>query len=203
MNTFTVVDTGTMSPEQSGNDAPEPRRSWIPTFSGRAFDVVDPSSRDISIRDIAHSLSMQCRFGGHCQRYYSLAEHSLRLSRLVDGELALCALLHEAAHAYVQDVIVPLRPLLGGYQELTRRIWAMVAKRFRLPAVLPEAVRKADLRLLATEIEYLLLPTPKPWLPGVGPYTLVELGLQHTRQLGLLPREARQHFLERFAELAV
>lgn len=203
MNTFAVVETGDSSPQQAGPETAESRRSWIPTFSGRAFDVVDPSSRDISIRDIAHSLSMQCRFGGHCQRYYSLAEHSLHLSRLVDEKLALCALLHEASHAYVQDVIVPLRPLLGGYQELTRRISAMVAKRFRLPSVLPEAIRKADQRLLATEIEYLLLPTPKPWLPGVGPYSLEELGLQHTRQLGLLPREARQRFLERFAELAV
>jgi hypothetical protein len=202
MNSLAVI-AGQNPPDETGPTQAVLRSSWIPTFSGRAFDVVDPSSRDISIRDIAHSLSMQCRFGGHCRRFYSLAEHGLLLSRTVDRKLALCALLHESAHAYIQEVIIPLRPLLAGYQELTSRVWAMVAKRFRLPLVLPAAIRQADFRLLATEIEYLLLPTPKPWLQGVNPFTLEELGVQHTKQLGLLPREARQLFLERFAELVI
>ena len=160
-------------------------------------------SRDVSIRDIAHSLSLQCRFGGHCQRFFSLAEHSLLLSRMVGLDLALCALLREAAQAYIQDLVLPLRHLLGGYQELSDRIWASVAKRFRLPLVLPEAIARADLRLLATEVEYLLLPTARPLLRGVAPYPLEALGLCHARQLGMLPREANRRFLERFAELAV
>uniref|UniRef100_I2PWP0 HD superfamily hydrolase n=1 Tax=Desulfovibrio sp. U5L TaxID=596152 RepID=I2PWP0_9BACT len=203
MNTLAVVSTGSSPHEKAGSDIYPLENFWFPTFSGSLFDVLDHTTRDINIRDIAHSLSMQCRFGGHCQRYYSLAEHCVILSRLVDKRLALCALLHEAAHAYVQEMSVPLRPLLEGYQELAQRIWGTVAKRFHLPATLPEAIRKSDLRLLATEIEFLLLPTPKPWLPGVRPYTLEALGIKHSKQLGLLPREARQHYLERFAELVV
>lgn len=203
MNSLAAAIAAQDGPDEAGTGQAQPARSWIPTFTGRAFDIVAPASRDISIRDIAHSLSLQCRFGGHCQRFYSLAEHCLFLSRLVDPPLALCALLHEAAHAYVQEVIVPLRPLLAGYRELVDGIWAVVAKRFRLPAVIPAPVRLADQRLMATEIEYLLLPTPRRWLAGAGPYSLEELGVRHARQLGLLPREARQCFLERFAELVV
>ncbi len=82
MQRLAIIEKGSISPEQSGHDARKSGRLWIPTFSGRTFNVVEPSSRDISIRDIAHSLSMQCRFGGHCQRYYSVAEHGLLLSRL-------------------------------------------------------------------------------------------------------------------------
>jgi hypothetical protein len=179
------------------------KNSYIPTFTGKVFNVTFPSSRDISIRDIAHSLSMQCRFGGHCQQFYSVAEHSLILSHLVDKKIALYALLHESPHAYIHDVVIPLQPLFPGYQEMANRIWAMVAKRFRLSPVIPLAIRNADLKLRASEIEYLLLPTTRTWLQGVTPFTLEELGLRHSKQLGMLPREANRQFLARFAELAI
>jgi hypothetical protein len=203
MNKLSVVGMASFSAEQSRHETPEVKRPWFPTFTGVAFDVIAPTTRDISIRDIAQSLSMQCRFGGHCLRFYSLAEHGLRLSRLVGEKQALCALLHDAAHAYVQDISVPLRPLLEGYDALKQHVWNMIARRFHLPETLPNAILKADLRLTATEIEYLLLPTPKSWLPQVTPYTLEELGLNHSKQLGLLPRGAKRIYLERFAELAV
>lgn len=34
--------------------------TWIQTFTGKAFDFSDISANEIDIRDIAHSLSMQC-----------------------------------------------------------------------------------------------------------------------------------------------
>ena len=203
MNKLSFINAASFSAEQSRHETPGVKRPWFPTFTGVAFDVIAPTTRDICIRDIAQSLSMQCRFGGHCLRFYSLAEHGLRLSRLVGEKMALCALLHDAAHAYVQDISVPLRPLLEGYDALKQHLWHMIARRFHLPDTLPEAIRKADLRLTATEIEYLLLSTPKSWLPEVTPYTLEELGLNHSKQFGLLPRGIKRLYLERFAELAV
>lgn len=176
---------------------------FIPTFTGKVFNVEVPSSHDVTIRDIAHSLSMQCRFGGHCQQFYSVAEHSVILSRLVEKKFALCALLHESSHAYIHDVVITLQYLLPGYQEMANRIWAMVAKRFHLPSVIPVAIRNADLKLRASEIEYLLLPTTRAWLQGVTPFTLEELGVRHSKQLGMLPREAHRQFLARFAELVI
>lgn len=49
---------------------------WIQTYSGKKFEPLNPSIDSIDIIDIAHSLSMICRFNGHSQRFYSVAEHS-------------------------------------------------------------------------------------------------------------------------------
>lgn len=50
---------------------------WMQTYSGAAFWPLDPRPEDINLDDIAHALSMLCRFGGHCRGFYSVAEHSI------------------------------------------------------------------------------------------------------------------------------
>ena len=59
---------------------------WILTYSGIEFWPLDPRPEDVRIEDIAHALSMQCRFAGHCDRFYSVAEHSIRVADLVPRE---------------------------------------------------------------------------------------------------------------------
>lgn len=49
----------------------------IQTWSGVAFEPLNPRVEDVRVEDIAHSLSLICRFNGHCARHYSVAEHSL------------------------------------------------------------------------------------------------------------------------------
>ena len=44
---------------------------WMQTISGRQFWPIDPRPEDVFIEDIAHALSMMCRFNGHCDRFYS------------------------------------------------------------------------------------------------------------------------------------
>jgi hypothetical protein len=41
---------------------------WIETFSGKKINPLDADEDSLDIVDIAHSLSMQCRFNGHCKR---------------------------------------------------------------------------------------------------------------------------------------
>ena len=53
---------------------------WIQTYSGKKFYPLDPRPEDIDIRDIAHALSLNCRFNGHCRCFYSVAEHSVGVS---------------------------------------------------------------------------------------------------------------------------
>lgn len=180
-----------------GADSP-----WIQTFSGLAFDLAAPDPSMVAIKDIAQALSNQCRFAGHVKRFYSVAEHSLYVSRVVPRDLARLALLHDAAEAYSQDVTRPLKALIPDFRALEHRIWGAVRLRLGLPETLPGEIKEADLRMLATEAEYLLSSPPRPWGLSARPYALSEIGLDRPGQFGLPPREAHRRFLERFAELA-
>lgn len=82
---------------------------WIQTFLGKPFWPLSPRPEDIDIRDIAHALAMTCRFTGHSQKFYSVAEHSVRVSRIVPAQFALHGLLHDASEAYLCDLSRPIK----------------------------------------------------------------------------------------------
>lgn len=58
----------------------------IETASGRYVDVSDPQPKDISVTDIAWSLSRQARFAGHTlsEEIWSVAQHALFVEELLD-----------------------------------------------------------------------------------------------------------------------
>lgn len=85
------------------------RGSWMQTYTGRRLFPMDPSPADVDIIDIAHALSMQCRYNGHVRRFMSVAEHCVLISENVPAQDALWGLLHDATEAYVGDMIRPLR----------------------------------------------------------------------------------------------
>ncbi|WP_051202611.1 hypothetical protein [Desulfovibrio aminophilus] len=58
---------------------------WKQTYTGRMFFPLAPDPAAVVIEDVARSLAMQCRFNGHVRRYYSVAEHSVLVSRLAPG----------------------------------------------------------------------------------------------------------------------
>ncbi|TAM99321.1 MAG: phosphohydrolase, partial [Rhizobiaceae bacterium] len=66
---------------------------WIMTHSGKPFYPARPAPSDIDILDIAHALSMTCRYGGHARRFYSVAEHCVLVASQVPAKLRLAALL--------------------------------------------------------------------------------------------------------------
>src|SRR5262245_27549306 len=96
---------------------------WMQTISGRKFWPLDPRPEEVCIEDIGHALSLVCRFGGHCHTFYSVAEHSVRVSLLAEDMakssahwtdenirmIALSGLLHDAAEAYIGDMVRPLK----------------------------------------------------------------------------------------------
>jgi hypothetical protein len=169
--------------------------SWIQTFTGRQFFPAAPRAMDIDIRDIAHSLAMQCRFNGHCARFYSVAEHSVRVSRAVGLAWAMWGLLHDAAEAYVGDLPRPVKQQLPAFSTMEDRILREIVSRFGLSWPMPDAVREADDMLLVTECRDLMLPPPAPW--GIVADPLAE---RIEPVPG--PPEAERLFLDRFHALS-
>jgi hypothetical protein len=166
---------------------------WIQTWTGRVFRPLDPAPASIDIHDIAHSLALQCRFNGHCRAFYSVAEHSVRVSHAVPTEHALWGLLHDATEAYLSDLPRPIKSQLPGYRAAEDRLMAALAAHFGLPWPMPAAVHAADNALLATEQRDLMVPAPAPW--GIPAAPLPE-------RIEPLPWEAAERaFLDRFAEL--
>ena len=172
--------------------------SWIQTHSGIAFDVLDPDPEAVCIEDIATALGKLCRFNGHTTRFYSVAEHSVHMSYVLEGDgLALEGLLHDAAEAYVGDVARPLKEQLDGFAEIEGRVLDAVAEAFGLSFAFEQqaAVKEADLRMLATERDQLLVPCERPWqsIEGVASYRR-PLG-------GWTPEQASATFLHRFSHI--
>lgn len=176
-----------------------PRKGdWMQTATGRQFWPLDPRVGEIQIEDIAHALGMACRYAGHCLRFYSVAEHSVLMTRwLRDGnepaEVQLCALLHDAPEAYLVDVPRPLKPHLTGYKAIEDRLWLLVAGRFGISPNMPSIVKFADASILADEQQQNMAPCAVPWDLEHGPLGVT---LQYWR-----PMQAKAEFLTEFERL--
>ena len=169
---------------------------WIQTFTGGMFWPLDPRASEVVIEDIAHSLAMSCRFRGHCRRFYSVAEHSVLVSRNVPPADALAALLHDGAEAYLSDVPRPLKRFLPGFAAIEDRVEAAIAERFGLPHPMPASVKRVDTAILHDEARFLLGPHPADWsIPGEP------LGLHESNFWCLPPDGAEQLFLIEFRRL--
>lgn len=171
----------------------ERKGDWIQTFTGIAFWPLDPRPEEVDIRDIAHALSMQCRYGGHSKYFYSVAEHCVTLSNLVPHEHAFSALMHDAAEAYLVDVPRPIKSFLGGYREIEKQIEAVIMPKFGLPHPIPEIVMEYDTRMLAHERDQLMATPPLEWHPIGEPLP--------GRVFGFSPEAAETRFMRRFNEL--
>lgn len=140
--------------------------TWIVTYSGGAFDLIDPQPETVHPVEVAHALSLICRFTGHVRQHYSVAQHCVVVSQLVPPEDALAGLLHDAAEAYVGDVSKPLKMLLPQYQTVEERVWGAVAARFKISTTLPASVKRADITALLWEGRDLLAGSTDAWVDG-------------------------------------
>ena len=150
------------------------RGDWCQMSTGRAVYPLDLRSEDVDPLDIAHSLSLMCRFNGHCKAFYSVAEHSLRVLKCVqDANLDLSvqqwALMHDAAEAYMTDIPRPIKRSISGWKEVEARIEEAISEKFGIPLPIPAAVKHADSTLLATEARDLMAPPPQAWEPLPDP----------------------------------
>lgn len=167
---------------------------WMQTISGTRVYPMDLRPEDFNIFDIAHGLSMMCRFNGHITQFYSVAEHSVHASRALPDDLALIGLLHDASEAYLSDVIRPVKPYLNNYGQIEDRFMQAIGARFGFAWPMPEEVKRIDNAMLTTEALALKGHDVSDWF-------LPEPALP-VRLECWSPDRARVEFLQRYAELA-
>lgn len=161
------------------------------TYSGQSLDILNLRPEQVHLYDIAHSLANQCRYNGATEVFYSVAEHSVHISRHLPYRHALTGLLHDAAEAYVGDLSVPLKKLLPTFERYERDVWRVIAERYELPTTLPEEVVRADQQIVANEMRVLLRecePLPAPY----------DQPLPDLRIEGWTPEEAEREFILQF-----
>jgi hypothetical protein len=159
----------------------------IKLYSGNLFDFNNPETSYYSIFDIAHGLSMTCRFGGQCNQFYSVAEHSVYVSKLVPSEYAFIGLMHDASEAFLGDIPKPLKNLLPDYEMIEERVEKEIAYRFGYTFPFPPEIKIADKQLLRTEQMTLMNSSSV----DSEAYADIKIGCW-------TPKKARRMFLERF-----
>ena len=162
------------------------------TASGRLVYPLDLDPEDVDLGDIAYSLSNLCRFGGHTNRFYSVAEHSVRVSQKCLKKDALTGLLHDASEAYLVDLPRPVKVYLSEYRQYEEKVQRVIAGKFGITWPYPASVYEADHRLLVTEMRDLMTHyineglVIKPYKEIIDPMT---------------PSQSRRAFLARYKEL--
>lgn len=164
--------------------------------NGDFFDYNSPETHNYDIKAIAQSLAKNCRFNGHNDgdKNYSVAEHSVWVSRLVPPKMALEGLLHDASEAFTGDIQKPLKEMLPNFKKIEDRIEEALAAFFGLAYPFPPEIKQADVMMYKAERQQIA--------------TSVNDGIWHTEAL---PAEikiecwgfkkAKEEFINRFDEL--
>jgi len=181
---------------------------WIETRSGVQFNLSDPRADDIYINDIAHGLSLLCRYVGQCRQFYSVAEHSILCSKMAEDEglpvsVQLACLLHDAAEAYLGDLSGPLKALLRDsgadlLDLLESAMMSVVLEGLGLEGKcrFTSDVERIDKAMLAVEVGC-LMESRGQWLPSDWP----QAG-PTCRVIGYPQESVEAMFLGRYVDLA-
>ena len=175
------------------------RGNWSEMFLGGKYFPLNPRPSEVQIEDIAQSLGQQCRYNGMCQFFYSVAEHSILISRMaesagMDIDRQLWGLLHDGSEAYVGDVVRPIRPYMGRHLEIEERSQKAIAQRFQLSWPIPVEIKQLDNLILVAEREQVMLKTPWDW-------NIPDLPAPDIQIQGLMPNIAPGAFMMRWREL--
>jgi hypothetical protein len=169
---------------------------YIETFTGTKFTFLDPQIDQISIKDIAFSLSNQCRFNGHVP-FFSVAEHSVAVASRLPPRLQMAGLLHDAAEAYLSDIPSPIKAHMPEYVAMENKVQDVVNERFNIVLTAEDKaeVKYADQDATHTEAHYLLESEGRDWLP------VLFQPQEKYRPRGLTPVESTRLFMYWFHEL--
>lgn len=139
---------------------PQIKKTEIVTFSGLRIDPIRPNVESISIVDIAHALSNSCRYGGHCPRFYSVAEHSAYVFEMMaadhhDALTCFAGLMHDAEEAYLMDMPTPIGRQFPDYIAAKEVLREMIFVKYDIPYELYQIVKPYDQRAYENERKFL------------------------------------------------
>jgi hypothetical protein len=171
----------------------------ILTYSGHLVDLSKgPTLEQVDIVDIAHHLSLQCRFAGACNHFYSIAEHSVYVAKLANKLHCPYYLLHDAQETWYQDLTRPLKNVLeldGTYNNLLdncdRVLYPALGYPYEFYENLKADIKAADLYVYSLERKMLFRDRQPLGLPADHPL--------YDAKFMMSPMEAEQAFLEMFA----
>ena len=183
----------------------------IKTFTSKTinFDKVEKS--EIDIVDIAHALSLTCRFNGHIKNFYSVAEHSVLASYQTEiatdyPEILLFVLLHDASEAYLNDIVRPVKHLLPDYLALEEKLQAYIELTLLIkPLGIPIEFKKIAAEAIIKYYDSLMLIAEQKKLKQyIDPYMD-----GHEKEISkimrsikcLPPIEAEKKFISRYKQL--
>lgn len=155
--------------------------AWLQTFTGRRVSVLSPQPEEIFIEDIMPSISKQCRFNGHCNVFYSVAQHCVLGAQFAmyhwkSKEVAKEFLLHDATEAYMGDLIRPVKVMLPEFGVVEAGFWKAISTRFGLPLEHTSKCQLLD-NIMVTWEKRDLLPNSEEWprLPDITEYNLMPI----------------------------
>jgi len=174
----------------------------IDTETGKKIDFLKIDPEEINLEDVAIGLSNTCRFAGQLDRFYSVAEHSILVSMLVEKLMPVelngvieSAFMHDAAEAYLGDVPTPLKVLCPGFRKIEEAFESAVGCRFGLTIGFRHPmIKEADMMLFEAERE-LFRGVPKE----DRMHTLPD-GIEIRN---LAPKEALKEFMKRAEVLGI
>lgn len=144
------------------------RGPWKETYTGARFYLMDPRPEEIVFEDVVHSLSMQCRYTGHCLVWYSVAEHCCLLCDYVkeQGRSARDQyemLMHDAPEFATGDISRPMKYGIPGLKPSLEHINVATAKAFGCQYPEPTWLKKLDARMICDERAQNMVDSGNDW----------------------------------------
>ncbi len=199
----------------------------ITTYSGRHINPLKPRTGDAPIVDVAHALSLMCRYAGHCMYHYSVAQHSVLVMEIVKllygEEYAKIALMHDAQEAFLCDIPRPIKQLLPEFKAAERKWEEVVWNDYKLGedrgrkagselkcearydgptyhAISKTVIKPADRLALIAEMQLLKMPNCRVW-DFKDKFRLSDIQGLFELVLPIPPEEAKARFMKAYKEV--
>ena len=158
------------------------RRGVVTLHSGVEIDLFHPNVDDFIIEDVAHHLSLICRWNGATYRFFSVAEHAVMTAeraKVSHQGYKRGLLMHDGEEHILGDNITPLKELFPELATIGDAIRNLLLTHFNIKMYDETIVKEYDYEQLLWERENII---------------------RNDYYQGLPPEKAKQLFLQKYYE---